>query len=553
MTDYVGQQFGQYQLSRLLGRGSFGEVYLGEYVYHHTPAAVKVLQARLTAKDLREFINEANTTFRLQHPHIVRLLEFGIDPADIPFLVMAYAPNGTLRQQHPKGTCLPLESIIAYASPIAAALQHAHDQRLIHRDVKPENILLGPNNEIWLSDFGITSVAHSTHSLDTEKPGGTVPYMAPEQLQGKARPASDQYALGVIVYEWLCGERPFSGTATEIAMQHFLAPPPSLHEKMPTISRDVEHVVMTALTKDPAARWASVQAFATALEQASQAEQGQIAALPHPPSQPLPPSPPVLPQQHLHPSVVEPVIVSLAPTLPTSQDLPMTQSAPAASPKQPQATLLRSSLESQPLQSSPRRISRRGVMIGLGALAGVSILGSIAWQIHSQKLQISPTAATSTAVAQSTAATDATMYARAVAMNGMMFGFNAQHTHGNPYERTLTPATVPHLKKKWAYQADYSLGNSSPAVADGVVYIGSRNGKLYAIDAASGSQKWVYQTNGPITSSPAVADGVVYIGSWDFSLYAIDATSGTKKWSYQVYDKDSFLGQPFAPQLLLKL
>src|SRR5437879_4992095 len=92
--------------------------------------------------------------------------------------------------------------------------------------------------------------------------------MAPEQLRGKARPASDQYALGILVYEWLCGVRPFSGTATEIAMQHFFESPPSLREKMPTIPPEVEQVVMTALAKDPASRFASVQMFATALQAA---------------------------------------------------------------------------------------------------------------------------------------------------------------------------------------------------------------------------------------------------------------------------------------------
>src|SRR2546425_2217436 len=219
MVERVGQQFGQYRLTRFLGRGSFGEVYLGEHVYKHSLAAVKLLQARLTPEDLKEFINEASATFRLQHPHIVRLLDFGIGPANTPFLVMAYAPNGTLRQRHPKGTRLPLQSIIAYVSPIASALQHAHDQRLVHRDVKPENILLGPNNEVWLSDFGISALAHSTRSLDTERSGGTLPYMAPEQLQGKPRPASDQYALGIMAYEWLCGERPFRGMAWEIGSQ----------------------------------------------------------------------------------------------------------------------------------------------------------------------------------------------------------------------------------------------------------------------------------------------------------------------------------------------
>lgn len=135
MADRVGQQFGQYRLSRFLGQGSFGEVYLGEHISNHTLAAVKVLQARLTAEDLKEFINEASTTFRLQHPHIVRLLDFGISPTNTPFLVMAYASGGTLRKLYPKGTRLPLQSIVTYVSPIASALQHAHDQRLIHRDV----------------------------------------------------------------------------------------------------------------------------------------------------------------------------------------------------------------------------------------------------------------------------------------------------------------------------------------------------------------------------------------------------------------------------------
>ena len=176
MTERLGQQFGQYRLSHFLGGGNFGEVYLGQHIHrNNTLAAVKVLQARLTAENLKEFINEASTTFRLQHPHIVRLLDFGIGPAYTPFLAMAYAPNGTLRQRHSKGTRLPLDRIIAYVRPIAAALQHAHDERLIHRDVKPENILLGPNNEVWLSDFGITSVAHDTPSLKTGEPGGTVP------------------------------------------------------------------------------------------------------------------------------------------------------------------------------------------------------------------------------------------------------------------------------------------------------------------------------------------------------------------------------------------
>ena len=101
MADRVGHQFGQYRLSRFLGQGSFSEVYLGEHIYNHTLAAVKVLQVRLTAEDLKEFIHEASTTFRLQHPHIVRLLDFGIGPANTPFLVMASSEHLSLSRTGP--------------------------------------------------------------------------------------------------------------------------------------------------------------------------------------------------------------------------------------------------------------------------------------------------------------------------------------------------------------------------------------------------------------------------------------------------------------------
>src|SRR5205807_1657161 len=134
------------------------------------------------------------------------------------------APNGTLRQRHPKGTHLPLEVIIPYVQQVASALQYGHDQRLIHRDVKPENMLLNSRNEVLLADFGLALLMPRLRSFSTEplqeSQAGTTPYMAPEQLQGHAMPQSDQYALGVVVYEWLCGRWPFIGSTIEIVTQH---------------------------------------------------------------------------------------------------------------------------------------------------------------------------------------------------------------------------------------------------------------------------------------------------------------------------------------------
>ena len=277
MADFDGKQIDNYRLIRRLGTGAFGEVYLGENVYDSEQVAIKVLKIEPTQETLKEFLNEART-FRLKHPNIIPLLDFGID-GEIPFLVMAYAPNGTLRQRHPSGTRLPLETVITYVKPIAAALQYAHEKRLVHRDVKPSNMLLGSHDEILLSDFGIAVVAHNEHSLSTKETlGGTIPYMAPEQIKGKPRPASDQYALGIVVYEWLCGERPFRGPDWSIIDQHLSSSPMSLRKKNPAIPFRVEEVILRALSKDPQDRYHSIQDFARALEEASKENEKQSTA-----------------------------------------------------------------------------------------------------------------------------------------------------------------------------------------------------------------------------------------------------------------------------------
>ena len=269
--DRIGQQVGEYRLLRWLGGGGFGDVYLAEHVRDHSQVAIKLLHIQLSHnEDLKAFINEART-IRLKHAHIVPLLDFAISREDIPFLVMEYVAQGTLRDHHPKGSRVPLPLVVNYAQQVASALQYAHEQRLIHRDVKPENMLLRADGTVLLSDFGLVAVTHSLPSLNLhQRMGGTVPYMAPEQTQGKARAASDQYSLGVVVYEWIAGRRPFEGTATEIAMQHVLRPPPSLVAQVPTLSSAVEAVVLKALAKDPKDRFVTVQDFTAALELAVQ-------------------------------------------------------------------------------------------------------------------------------------------------------------------------------------------------------------------------------------------------------------------------------------------
>ncbi len=150
MRDYVGQQLGTYQLLQLLGQGHWGSVYLGEHVHLHTQAAIKVLHGPWADSEVEGFLGEARTLAHLRH----------------------------------------------HVKQVASALQYAHEQRLIHRDLKPENLLLGHDQQVWLSDFGLAIVAHSARSQPLQQSAGTLAYMAPEQLQGHPIPASDQYALG---------------------------------------------------------------------------------------------------------------------------------------------------------------------------------------------------------------------------------------------------------------------------------------------------------------------------------------------------------------------
>ncbi len=272
------RQIGNYSLIHLLGQGGFADVYLGEHIYLKTQAAIKVLRVQLSESSIEDFMNEARTIAQLEHPNIVRVFECGITEDRTPFLVMTYAPNGSLRQRHPKGTCLLPGQILPYIQQIASALHFAHQHKLIHRDVKPENMLIGLNHQLLLSDFGLALLAQSSSIQSTKEMAGTAPYMPPEQLQGKPRFASDQYALAIATYEWLCGERPFNGTFMEVVSQQVLSAPPSLCAKVPGLSPDIEKVIFRALAKEPTERFETVLAFSEALAEACQSAQNNAVA-----------------------------------------------------------------------------------------------------------------------------------------------------------------------------------------------------------------------------------------------------------------------------------
>ena len=270
MADKTGQQVGSYRLVRLLGKGGFAEVYLGQHVrVASKQAAVKILY--LYDVDVQKFHEEAEITEQLVHPHIVRLLDYDLHE-ETPFLVLDYASGGSLRNRHPKGSQVPLDIVVVYLNEIASALQYAHDRHILHRDIKPDNMLIGRQGELLLSDFGIAQLSQTGRSSIEASfvTGGTPFYMAPEMFRGKPEKASDQYSLAVVVYEWLCGTVPFSGgNFIQLGYQHTHEPVPPLRDKNPAVPFAVEQVIMKALAKDPKDRYPEVQNFAEDLEKAS--------------------------------------------------------------------------------------------------------------------------------------------------------------------------------------------------------------------------------------------------------------------------------------------
>lgn len=269
MSDRTREQIGDYHLLRFLGSGNFADVYLGQHLLSGSYAAIKVLRTHLTQEDINDFLRETRLAASLVHPHIVRIFDCGVQNGT-PFVVLDYAPGGTLRQKLPRGTRLAPGQALYYLKQIADGLQYAHDRQIIHRDVKPENMFLGPRDEVMLGDFSSILIAQSSRLQSADNIVGTVSYIAPEQIQGKPKFASDQYALGIVTYQWLTGELPFTGTFTEVIGQHMVTPPAPLRTKVADLPQAIEQVVLTTLAKDPQQRFPSVRAFFQAFELACQ-------------------------------------------------------------------------------------------------------------------------------------------------------------------------------------------------------------------------------------------------------------------------------------------
>lgn len=266
----IGRKLGgRYNIVERLGAGGMGVVYRAEDSWLGRTVSIKVLRPELAAdaEFLRRFRREAKAAACLSHPNIVSLFDVGQD-GDLHYLVMEYVPGHTLEERLDQGPLPPGEAV-RVAGLVAAALEHAHSHDVIHRDIKPQNILLAPGGQVKVADFGIARAGVATTVTHPGAIVGSVHYLAPEQVQGApGDQQADVYALGVVLYRMLTGRLPFEGeNPISVALKHVQEQPVPLRRLAPRTPPALERVVMRALRKDPGERYASAGEMLADLEE----------------------------------------------------------------------------------------------------------------------------------------------------------------------------------------------------------------------------------------------------------------------------------------------
>ncbi|MCL6731009.1 PQQ-binding-like beta-propeller repeat protein [Streptomyces neyagawaensis] len=490
-ADVDPPRVGRYRIVARLGEGGMGRVYLGRSPSGRA-VAVKVVRPDL-AQDpdfRRRFAREVGAARKVNGFFTAGVVE--ADPEGSPaWLATAYVPGVSLGEAVVRHGAWPEDAVLALAAGLAEALEAIHAAGVIHRDLKPSNVLLAADGPRVI-DFGISAATDSGASRLTQ-PGmliGTPGFMSPEQLTGKpVGPASDVFALGGVVAFTAAGRSAFGTGAAEALNFRAVYEEPDLDALPPR----VRALVADCLAKDPGAR----PTVGALLDRLAEERWGQdadqdthevgwlpdrvaadVRARATAPQAPVPatPDPRLLlwssqaagPTGPAAPHVEAPR-PSTAPDVPAPHP-PRGHDLPqdATTPRHPQDT-------TAPRSGRQAGLSRRRLLLGLAG-AGVAGAGYTTWRL----------------------------------LDG---------TERRPGQRL------------WTFSTGKTV-NSTPAVADGVVYIGSGDQRLYALDAATGKKRWAFETGDRVQSSPAVVDGVVYVGSGDGLLYAVDAVTGKRRWQY---------------------
>jgi serine/threonine protein kinase len=339
---------GRYRLDRKIGAGGFAQVYLAHDLNINGQVAVKILNPSPDPLEnqtlINEFRKEAQAVVNLgYHPNILGITDYG-QYEDVVFLVMPLIPGGTLQEKLRQEQKLSLDQTGRYLSQVASALDFAHQRNIIHRDVKPQNLLIQPQgDQLLLADFGVAKVMGNSTAYTHTRTVGTLAYMAPEQLRGEVSPSSDIYALGCILFYMLTGDLPYNGSPEKIITDHMTSPIPSILERSRgQVPPSLQGVIDRALAKNPMQRFRiageMAQAYQQALNNPMPPQQAIPQNYPPPPPQNIPPMPPRPPyaQPAPHNEVTEamPLHRTAMPPIPS-----YAQAVPVAAPKKSNALL----------------------------------------------------------------------------------------------------------------------------------------------------------------------------------------------------------------------
>ena len=259
----------RYEIIKTIGEGGMANVYLANDTILDRKVAIKVLRGDLSndEKFIRRFQREALSVSNLSHPNIVEVYDVGEEDGQY-YIVMEYIEGKTLKQLLKKRETLTLTEVIDIMLQLTDGLAHAHESYIIHRDIKPQNIMILDNGLVKITDFGIATALNATQLTQTNSVMGSVHYLPPEQANGKsATVKSDIYSLGILMYELITGSVPFKGdNAVEIALKHMKEKIPSIRKQNPTIPQTVENIVIKATAKNPRNRYDSIKEMHEDLE-----------------------------------------------------------------------------------------------------------------------------------------------------------------------------------------------------------------------------------------------------------------------------------------------
>jgi len=288
MADLTGQSIGRYHILEQLGEGGMATVYKAYDTRLERNVALKVLRTELFSpilldQVLQRFEREAKSLAKLSHPNIVNILDFG-EHEDMPYLIMEYLPGGTLKQK--LGHAIPWHDAIRMILPVANGLSFAHQNGIIHRDVKPSNILLQSTKSAVLTDFGIAKLLEGVEGQTLTGSGvgiGTPEYMAPEQGVGAhtTDARADVYSLGIVLYEMITGRKPYvADTPMAVVLKQMTDPLPRPATFVPDLPENVEQILLKALAKEPEDRYQNMDELINALETATRESRTILSAEP---------------------------------------------------------------------------------------------------------------------------------------------------------------------------------------------------------------------------------------------------------------------------------